>query len=106
MQIFLRDLALILSLLPQAKAYRVRSPDINMDSLAWEIKCPSSQKLDKFRQNISSALQQSENIIVGTFRTKTNDEKIIKYITDYLKSQKKIKHLKVVTKAHKTLDLR
>ncbi len=89
-----------------SRAYRVRTPDINMDGIAWEIKCPTSRKIDKFRQNISSALEQSQNMIIGTFRTKTTDEKIIKFIADYLKDHKKVKRLKVVTKNHQILDLR
>ncbi len=85
-----------------SRAYRVRTPDIHMDGLAWEIKCPTSRKIDKFRQNISSALEQSPNVIIGTFRTKTTDEKIIKFIADYLKDHKKVKRLKVVTKTHQS----
>lgn len=89
-----------------SRRYMVHTPDINMDGLTWEIKCPTSKKIDKFRQNISGALEQSQNIIIGTFRTKTKDEKIIRFIADYLKEHKKVKRLKVVTKTHEIIDLK
>lgn len=51
-------------------------------------------------------MEQSPNVIIGTFKTKTTDEKIIRFIIDYLKDHKKVKRLKVVTKDHQVLDLR
>lgn len=89
-----------------SKAYRVRTPDINMDGLAWEIKCIESNKMDKVRRNISSALGQSDNIIIGTFRTPILDDKIIDYIIRRFTKIKKIKRLKVITKTHRVLDLK
>jgi hypothetical protein len=89
-----------------SRAYMVRTPDIHMDGLAWEIKCPESNKMDKIRQNIEEVVHQSKSIIIGTFRTPILDEKIIKYITKHFVKNRKIKRLKVVTKTHQVLDLK
>ena len=77
-----------------------------MDGLAWEIKCIESNKMDKVRRNISAALDQSENIVIGTFRTDILDDKIVSYIARRFTKIKKIKRLKVITKTHSVLDLK
>ncbi len=92
--------------LAASRAYRVRTPDMKIDGVAWEVKCPTSRKIDKFRQNISSALGQSQNVVIGTFRTKARDEKIIKFVTEYVEGRKRVKQLKVVTKKHEIIDIK
>lgn len=39
-----------------SRGYMVRTPDIRMAGLDWEIKCIESDRIDKVRRNISSAL--------------------------------------------------
>ena len=89
------------------KGYMVRTPDIHMDRIDWEIKCIESDKIDKVRRNISTALGQSGNIIIGTFRTSILDEKIIRYVQRHVLPKKKgIKRLKIVTKTHEVIDIK
>ncbi len=92
-----------------SKGYMVRTPDITMNGLAWEIKCIESGKIDKVRQNINAALGQSQNVIIGTFRTPIMDDKIMRFISKYLdndRHRKSVKRLLVVTKTHQVLDLK
>ena len=93
-------------ILAASKAYRVRTPDMNIDGVPWEVKCPKSRKSDKVRQKISDALGQSQNIIIGTFRSKMTDENILRAIDEYLNTHKRVKHLKVITKMHEIIDLK
>lgn len=86
--------------------YMVHTPDIKMNGLLWEIKCPESDKMDKIRRNINDALKQSNNVIIGTFETKILDEKIIRYVTTYSKTLKNINKLKIVTKTKEIIDIK
>ncbi|MDR2524286.1 MAG: hypothetical protein LBC95_01950 [Candidatus Nomurabacteria bacterium] len=77
-----------------------------MDGKSWEIKCPTSGKMDKIRRNISGALKQSQNIIIGTFNTDIPDDKIIRYCQKYSTINKSIKKLIVITKHKQIIDIK
>jgi hypothetical protein len=86
--------------------YKVHTPDIKMDGKKWEIKCPESNRMDKVRRNIDTAIKQSMNIILGTFDTDIPDEKIIRFTKKYVRNRKKIKKVIIITKHKKILDIK
>ena len=48
----------------------IRTADITLDGVDFEIKSPITNKPDKLERNIKRGLKQSKNIIFGSYRIK------------------------------------
>jgi hypothetical protein len=86
---------------------RVKTPDIEMDGLKWEIKAPISSGSRVVEHALRSATKQSPNVIIDLRRCKLTDERAMRQITHEAdKRQSTLKMLKVITKAKEAIDLK
>ncbi len=83
----------------------IRTPDIKMQNLKWEIKSPISDGNRSIEHAMRTALRQSENIIFDLRRSKISTERALSKIKSQI-DKKKIKRFLVITKSHKLLDLK
>ena len=83
-----------------------KTPDIDVNGTKWEIKSPMGNGKKTIDNNLRAAHKQSRNIVVDLRRAKLHQARAIARINHYLSAgPHKIKHLKVITKTHKIIDI-
>ena len=83
-----------------------KTPDIEVNGTKWEIKSPTGNGKKTIDNNLRAAHKQSRNIVLDLRRAKLHQSKAKARINYYLSAgPHKIKHLKIITKAHKIIDI-
>lgn len=91
-------------LLPPIQRKSVRTPDIRMHRLDWEIKCPTGKSANTIKRAFKTALGQSKNIIFDLRNSKMPDKTNIAKLEKEFSDIKSAKQLIIITKSHKILD--
>ena len=76
----------------------VHTPDILMDGIEWEIKCPEGSGKRTIEKNIVKAELQSHNIIIDLRWIRIPEKECISQIRRNFESKTKIKRILVITK--------
>jgi hypothetical protein len=85
---------------------RKKSPDIDVDGTKWEIKSPTGDGKKTIDNNLRAAHKQSRNVVLDLRRAKLHQNKAVARINYYLSvGPHKIKHLKIITKTQKIIDI-
>ncbi len=85
---------------------RMKTADVRIDGVIYEIKSPKTDKLSAVERNLKRATKQSGYIIVDSRRMKkVHDSTIQKFLLQKLKQQKTIKKLLFVNRKHQIIDL-
>ena len=85
---------------------RKKTPDIEVNGTKWEIKSPIGNGKKTIDNNLRAAHKQSRNVVLDLRRTKLHQNKTIARINYYLSTgPHKIKHLKIITKTQKIIDI-
>ncbi len=98
--LFLRKLGKEVKFLAPANQAGIKTPDILMDDLKWEIKSPVSNASRTIEHAFRSALKQSDNVIFDLRRSKASDAANLSRLTYVYRliRGKKVKNLLVITK--------
>lgn len=84
----------------------VKSADILVDDVLYEMKSPKADKLSAIERNLKKASKQSENIVIDSRRMKKiHDTAIQKCLAGKLKQQKTIKKILFVNRKHELVDI-
>lgn len=86
--------------------YKIKSPDVFMNGLAWEIKSPTSKSTSSLSRHIKTALKQSRCIIIDSSRTKLSNDIIEKVLRRDVKIHTSTRRLKMITKKRTVLDIK
>ena len=82
------------------------TPDYKIGNIYWEIKSPRGNGKYNIQHALRSAVNQSQNIIIDTRKSKMHFSKIISEIKfNYSKMPRKINRVIVITKSKKVLDI-
>jgi hypothetical protein len=84
----------------------IKTPDILMDGTKWEIKAPISNGSRVIEHALRSATKQSPNVIIDLRRCAIPDERALRQITFTAKKRTALKHLIIITKSQKIVDLK
>lgn len=85
---------------------RKKAPDVDIDGTKWEIKSPKGGGKKTIDNNLRAAHKQSRSIVLDLRRTKLHQSKAIARLSHYLSAgPHKIKHLKIITKTQKVIDI-
>jgi hypothetical protein len=85
---------------------RKKTPDIEVNGTKWEIKSPRGNGKKTIDNNLRAAHKQSRNIVLDLRQAKLHQSKAIARIRHYLTAgPHKIKHLKIITKTRKIIDI-
>lgn len=104
-QAFARD-GYTVQFLVRDQTYRMKSADVLIDNVIYEIKAPKADKLSAIERNLKRATRQSANIIIDSRRmSKIHDLTIQNFLKQKLKQQKSIKKLLLVNRKHKIIDI-
>lgn len=83
----------------------VSTPDIYMDGLDWEIKCPTGKSANTIKRSFKTALRQSKNIVFDLRRSRMPDNVNIAKLQKEFTDIKIARRLVISTKSRKLLDL-
>ncbi|MDR2708505.1 MAG: hypothetical protein LBC07_00815 [Elusimicrobiota bacterium] len=84
----------------------VKTADIKMNGLLWEIKSPKGDGKYTIEHILRKASKKSNNIIVDLRRTKMSDYRSLSQIEKFFKLIRNIKILWVITKSAELLDFK
>ena len=85
---------------------RKKTPDIDVNGIRWEIKSPMGDGKKTIDNNLRAAHKQSRNVVLDLRRAKLHQNKAVARINYYLSvGPHKIKHLKIITKTLKIIDI-
>jgi hypothetical protein len=102
--VFLTEQGFDIELLPPVQRKGARTPDIRMDNLEWEIKCPVGKSTNTIKRAFKTALRQSKNIIFDLRGSKMADKVNITKLEKEFNDIKSAKHLLIITKKRELLD--
>ena len=84
----------------------MKTPDIYLDGVMYEIKSPVSDKVDAVERNIVRALVKCQNIVFDSSRMKVRDYRIIGELIRIRKAGKGVKKLIFVNKQREVIDIK
>ena len=99
-----QDKKIKIRFLAASQAKGTRTPDIEMDSKKWEIKCPRGKGSNTIKRAFQVASNQSSNIIFDLRHSKMPDRVNIPKLEKEFRDIRKVKNLLIVAKSKKLLD--
>jgi hypothetical protein len=84
----------------------VKTPDIQMNGILWEMKAPKGAGKYTFQHSFKDALRQSQNIIFDLRRNTLHEDRCINKIENLFKMSKRVKRLIIITQSKKILDFK
>ena len=92
--------------IPRVEGQRVKSPDIAMLGMQWEMKSPRANDVKALQRILRRAGRQSPNVVVDTSRMKgVSDAAAEKELRRLLPLVKSVRRLVMVNKRREALDL-
>ena len=87
--------------------YNIKSADILMNGLKWEIKSPKTRSLSGVEQILKRATKKSQNIVLDSQRIKClRDIELERYLHNKAAQQKTIKKLIFVNRKREIVDIK
>ncbi len=105
--LFLRKAGKKVTFLAPKNQPGIKTPDIAMDGVNWEIKSPVSAGARSIEHAFRSAIKQSENVLFDLRRSKANDQANlakIKYVYRLVRG-KKVRAVLVISKEQALIDI-
>ncbi|WP_165052331.1 MULTISPECIES: hypothetical protein [unclassified Adlercreutzia] len=85
----------------------VRTPDVVIDGILWEMKSPISNRLPKIQKTLRQAIHQSPNVIYDSQRIKNlNDNQIQRELEKWAVQFKAMKRLIFVNKKREVIVIK
>lgn len=104
-QVFARS-GYVVEFLITNQAQRMKTADVLVNGIVYEIKSPKTDKLSAVERNLKRAARQSENIIIDSRRmSKLHDITIQNCLLQKFKQQKTVKRLLFVNRKHQIIDI-
>ena len=93
-----------IELIPKIDIEGVHTPDMWMSGEAWEMKSPCGRGNSVIKNNLQTAVRQSNNVIIDLRRIKRAENKCLHELEKEFLHSKKLKRLMVITKGGKIID--
>ena len=94
--VFLTELGYDVTLIPKSNVSGEHSPDIEMQGLYWEIKCPKGQGKYLIQNTLHKAAHQSENVIIDLSRIKIHQARCLRELEKCFWDLKSLMKLKII----------
>ena len=94
-----------IELIPTSQVKGMRTPDISVNGVLWEIKSPTGNSKNTIKHTLQNASHQANNVIVDLRRCKLPEDQAIKDLEQRYRLSKRIRRMKIVTKDEKIIDL-
>ena len=99
--LYYTDLGEDIELIPASHTPGVKSPDILMRGLMWEVKCPVINTRKSAERVFYKAAQQSSNLIIDLRKLKGKEDAVLKTLLACVKTTRKVRNLHIITKSGK-----
>ena len=93
-------------LIPTSQVKGMRTPDISINGVLWEIKAPTGNGKNTIKHTLQNASHQSNNVIVDLRRCKLNQDQAIKELEQRFNLSKRIRRMKIITNDEKIIDFK
>ncbi len=93
----LLDKGLDIELIPTSQIKGMRTPDISVDGILWEIKSPTGNSKSTIKHTLQKASHQSTNVIVDLRRIGINQDQAIKELENRFYLSKRMRRMKIIT---------
>ena len=103
--VLLTELGFNVELIPKSNLQGVRTPDVRIEGLLWEIKSPKGEGKSLMKNTVQKACRQSCNVIVDLRRVKRYQEKCLSELNREFEYSRSLKRLKIITKNGSVIDL-
>lgn len=101
---FLLRLGFNIELIPKSNKAGVRTPDLRMLGLEWEMKSPKGCGKYLLQNVVHRATKQSESIIIDLRRVKIHPTKCLNELEKQFGYSKSCRRMKVITKLGEMVD--
>ncbi|MBQ8983079.1 MAG: hypothetical protein IJ079_05765 [Lachnospiraceae bacterium] len=91
-------------LIPTSQVKGMRTPDIAIDGVLWEMKSPTGSGKNTIKHTLQNASHQSNNVIVDLRRCKLPQDLAIKELEQRFYLSKRIRRMKIITNDEQTID--
>jgi len=95
-----------IELIPASQVKGMRTPDISINGVLWEIKAPTGNGKNTIKHTLQNASHQSNNVIVDLRRCKLNQDQAIKELEQRFNLSKRIRRMKIITNDEKIIDFK
>lgn len=102
--VFLTQQGYDIELLAPSKRKGTKTPDIRMNGLDWEMKCPVGKSANTIKRAFKAAMKQSKNIIFDLRSSKMADKVNIAKLEKEFIDMRNVGNLIIITKSGKQLD--
>ena len=100
---YLANLGYDIEFIAPRNSPNVHTPDIFMDGVSWEIKCPKGKSKRTIENNFRKAKQQAENIIFDLRRINIPEEKCMLELKHRFAQKRDVKRLLIIKKSGEIL---
>ena len=100
---YLANLGYDIEFIAPRNSPNVHTPDIFMDGVSWEIKCPKGKSKRTIENNFRKAKQQAENIIFDLRRINIPEEKCMLELKRRFAQKRDVKRLLIIKKSGELL---
>lgn len=104
--LFFTEIGEDVELIPKSNKKGIRTADIVMDGLQWELKSPRGKGRWLLENTLKKANRQSPNIVIDLRRIKIHQDRCLQELEKQFYKSKGVKWLKVITKTKKIIDFK
>ena len=104
--LFFTEIGEDVELIPKSNKKGIRTADIVMDGLQWELKSPRGKGRWLLENTLKKANRQSPNIVIDLRRIKIHQDRCLQELEKQFYKSKGVKWLKVITKTKKICDFK
>ncbi len=93
-----------IELIPSSQVKGMRTPDISIDGVLWEIKSPTGNSRHTMKHTLQNAAHQSNHVIVDLRRCKMPQNIAVKELEHHFNLSRRIRRMKIITADEKIID--
>ena len=93
-----------IELIPRMQVKGMRTPDISIQGVLWEIKSPTGHGKHTIKHTLQNATPQSRNVIIDLRRCKIQQEQAVNELTQRFNLSKRLRRMKIITDNTNILD--
>ena len=93
-----------IELIPASQVKGMRTPDISIDGVLWEIKSPTGNGRHTIKHTLQNATHQANNVIVDLRRCRLPQNQAVKELEQRFGLSKRIRHMKIITNEEEIID--
>ena len=92
--------------IPPNYSPKMHTPDVIMDGVAWEIKCPTGKSKRTIENNFRAAVAQSHNIVFDLRRIQVSESQCLSQLESKFQSRTYVRRLLIIKKDGELVEMK